>query len=459
MKVLNLADNKARRRFPAALVAILMVTGLGFSGGGIQAAPGDLLATVTLPGNGTCNVAGTLATTGFGTHYMVINSSGCSGTTIGVYTPCAGAVCAATAVATKTFPVTLSGLAYDPFRSTAANVVLWGAHNGDVYRMDLGDPTVTAAATQTFICTSGIGGSSLDDGLAYDQSDDTLYVSPDVNQSVYQLSLGTGGNGPACTVMNIISPEDAGGAADGSVSGVAIGANNTLYIARNGEQEIRQIDKTTGAYILGFPTFSDRVEALTCDPVTYAPLEAVLGKDAFGELYEAFEVEPDTCPLVGVLDADIDIKFCSNPNGFNCKSGGVMPMTVFGSGSLDVTEIDLDTVMLCLADDEGTCIFEDSLEDANVEDRGNPDDVGAAECAINDETGEQERFLNKDLIMDLELAWNKRDVVDVLFASCRDFGKKEASPTLVFIALTFDGLEVRSTPVDSPGVDQVWRQK
>jgi hypothetical protein len=38
------------------------------------------------------------------------------------------------------------------------------------------------------------------------------------------------GNGPACTLLNTISPQNAGGATDGAVSGVAIGAAGTLYI-------------------------------------------------------------------------------------------------------------------------------------------------------------------------------------------------------------------------------------
>jgi hypothetical protein len=163
------------------------------------------------------------------------------------------------------------------------------------------------------------------------------------------------------------------------------------------------------------------------------------------------------------IDADIDIKFCSNPNGFNCKSGGVMPMTVFGSAELDVLDIDLATVELCLADDDTTCINADSLKNWNVEDRGDPtSDIGAAECAINEETGEQERFLTQDGIDDLELAWDKRDVVEILFADCADFNKQEASPTLIFKAKTLGGVPIMSTPfgdVGDPGVDQIWRQK
>jgi hypothetical protein len=413
------------------------------------AAPGDLLATVNLPGNGSCNVTGTLACTDFGTHYFAINGNGCSSTTIGVYTPCVGLPCNATAVATKTVGSTLSGLTYDPSRSTATNVVLWGMHGSSLYRIDLGDPTVSGAATQTLICNTTIGGNPLIDGLAYDQSDDTLYASPDVDLSVYQLSLGDP-NGAPCTLLNTVSPQNAGGATDGLVSGVAIGGGNTLYIGRNGAAEIRLVDKATGAFISNFSTTAGRVEGLTCDPKTYAPLEAVLAKDAYNALYEAFEVEEGTCPLVGDLIADIDIKFCSNPNGFNCKSGGVMPMTVFGSDVLDVSEIDLDTVQLCLADDDTVCIDAESLRNAVYMDRGSPDEVGAAMCP-------DEEY--PDGIDDLELAWEKKDVVAMLFDDCDGFGKGEASPTLIFKAETYDGLGIRSAPLDDPGVDQVWRQK
>ena len=50
-------------------------------------------------------------------------------------------------------------------------------------------------------------------------------------------------------------------------------------------------------------------------------------------------------------------------------------------------------------------------------------------------------------------------MVDTLFDDCDGFDKGEASPTLVFKALTNDGVPVVSAPVDDPGIDQVWRQK
>jgi hypothetical protein len=244
------------------------------------AAPGDLLSTVSLPGNGNCNVAGTLVVTDFGTHYLALNGSGatgCASTTIQIYAPCTGATCDATLVATKTLSNTLSGLAWDRTRTTETNVVVWGIHANDVYLIDLGDPTVSGPVeSQDFLCNSGVGGIPLTDGVAYDPSNDTLYESPDVDLSVYQLSLGTTGTEPACTVLNTISPQNEFGEEDGYVSGVAIGSNNTLYIGRNGYAEIRHVDNPSGTFISQFATTAGRVEALTCDPVTYAPKEAIL---------------------------------------------------------------------------------------------------------------------------------------------------------------------------------------
>jgi hypothetical protein len=265
------------------------------------AAPGDLLSTVTLPGNSPpCSVTGSLAVTSFGTHYLTVNASlgFCQGTTIGIYAPCAGAVCNATLVATKTTTNLISGLVFDVVRTTPTNVMVWATDgSGPLYLIDLGDPTVSGpVVSEVHVCNTPVTGSPAD-GLAHHAQKDTLYWSPDVDQSVYELSLGTMGNGPACTLLNTISPQDAFGVADGDVSGVAIGANNTLYIGRNGNAEIRHVNDPSGTFISQFATTSGRTEDLTCDPITYAPLEAILSKDAFNSLYEAFEVEPGTCPL------------------------------------------------------------------------------------------------------------------------------------------------------------------
>lgn len=131
-----------------------------------------------------------------------------------------------------------------------------------------------------------------------------------------------------------------------------------------------------------------------------------------------------------------------------------MPIAVFGGHVLSVSEIDLATVQICLADDDSVCIDTSSLKNATCVDRGNPGDVGAGQCVINEETGEEEYFLNPDGLDDLELSREKNDVVDTFFDDCSGFVKGEASLTLAFKALTTDGTPVISTPSADPGIPQ-----
>jgi hypothetical protein len=201
--------------------------------------------------------------------------------------------------------VSISVVDWDPSRSTPGHVIFWGAYADTVYLLDVGDPGAGGIAVATFQFSADVGGEELVDGLAWDPNDDTLYYSPDVNCNVYQFGLGTGGHALGA-LLNTVTPKNAAGESDCFVSGVAIGAGNTLYIGRDGNAEIRRVDKTTGVIISTFATTAGRVEDLVCDPVTYAPLEAILAKDAYGgplgdpnnhAFYEAFEVEEGTCPL------------------------------------------------------------------------------------------------------------------------------------------------------------------
>lgn len=267
-----------------------------------SAAPGDLLGTVDLPGNGE-SVGGTFD----GTHYIAPREF--FSNQLDIYLPPAGGNGTATLVATKTVvdaadnPVGISAVSWDSSRG-----MIWGALGNNVYLIDIGDPTVSGDAVATFQFNPNVGGSVLIDGIAWDTNDDTVYLSPDTDLNVYQFSLGTGGNPPLGTLMNTVAPKNENGDADGLVSGVAIGADNTLYVGRNGAAEIRRVNKTTGDFISTFATTSGRVEDLVCDPATYAPNEAILAKDAFSGLYEAFEVEPGTCPLAGGAEVDKDLR-------------------------------------------------------------------------------------------------------------------------------------------------------
>ena len=283
----------------------------------VLAAAGDLLGTVTLPTNGDCSVAGTFD----GSYYITMQGGfivGCAGNILQIYQPPIGGNSSASLVANKTIldgannSVSISALAWDPTRNK-----LWGAYDDKLYLIDAGNKTVNGTALATFQFNASVGGLVLVDGLAYDGSDDTLYYSPDVNCNVYHFST----NG---TLLNTITPRDSNNISDCSVSGVVVGTNNTLYIGRNGAAEIRRIDKSSGEFISQFATTAGRVEDLTCDPQTYAPKEAILAKDAFNSLYEAFEVEPGTCPLQSGDENPPKIACVEtvNPHGKNIPPAG-----------------------------------------------------------------------------------------------------------------------------------------
>ncbi len=334
----------SRRLVPSSWRLVLrLVIGVGLVVGPAliaQADPaaGDLLATVHVPvahctpapACGSLGVGGTFD----GTNYIYINFDFVNVVgTLHIMTPPPGDG-TGTLVASKAIvdavnnPVAVSAIAWDPSRGK-----LWGAYAGNLYLIDIsgaGD----AVATLQF--TTSVGGSDLIDGLAYDGGDDTVYYSPDVNLHVYHFS-------PIGTLLNTVTPKDAGGVEDGSVSGVAVGSNlldgtGTLYIGRDGASEIRRIKKVTGDFVSNFATTSGRVEDLTCDPVTYAPKEAILAKDSYNNLYEAFEVELGTCPLprpqvictLGFWKNHPEEWTTLDPNAVPAWGGGLTYLQIFG---------------------------------------------------------------------------------------------------------------------------------
>ena len=156
----------------------------------------------------------------------------------------------------------------------------------------------------------------------------------------------------------------------------------------------------------------------------------------------------------GEVIPDIDIKFCSNPNGFNCKSRGKTPLTIFGTASLNVTTIDILSLRLCLASDPTVCTG--APMDWSIDDRGNPmTDLGASECAIID--GVEQDFLNPDEFDDLDVAFDTQELVGLTGFGC-PLDKNEASATLIIRGSLNDGTEVFSTPVGDVGIDQLIRK-
>lgn len=149
----------------------------------------------------------------------------------------------------------------------------------------------------------------------------------------------------------------------------------------------------------------------------------------------------------------IDIKFCSNPNAFNCKKGGVLPVTIFGTEDFDVLDIDVSTLQLCT--EGGSCTG--APRDYSIDDRGDPTtDLGAAICSLDPETGDELDYLNMDGWDDLDAAFEASEVQAMLGVFCDDV-KGATSEPLVIHGTTWDGTPVISVPVPNVGTDQLWK--
>ena len=153
------------------------------------------------------------------------------------------------------------------------------------------------------------------------------------------------------------------------------------------------------------------------------------------------------------IEVNIDIKFCSDPNAYNCKKNGVLPVTIFGTDSFDVTNLDVSTLRLCL-EDLTTCTG--APRDWSSSDRGDPNqDLGAEMCAIKPDTGMEEDFLTQDGFLDLDVTFEASEVKDTLLVDVCDQPRGTVSPTLFIVGTTFGGDTIYSLPLDDVAIDQL----
>ena len=174
------------------------------------------------------------------------------------------------------------------------------------------------------------------------------------------------------------------------------------------------------------------------------------GMAFFGMIGNAHAANISIITDVPVVEVAIDIKCCSEPNAFNCKQNGVLPVTIFGTDALDVTDIDISSLQLCTED---LSICTSAPRNYSLADRGDPSsDVGAAQCAIVE--GEEQDYLTEDGFFDLDAAFEASEVQAMLGTFCQ--GKQNTvSETLVVTGSTLDGTPILSTPVGNAGIDQL----
>jgi hypothetical protein len=173
-----------------------------------------------------------------------------------------------------------------------------------------------------------------------------------------------------------------------------------------------------------------------------------------GPIMTTAALESDFC----TIEVSVDIKFCSNPNAFNCKKGGVLPVTIFGTDDFDVTDIDISSLKLC-TEDLSACTG--APKDYSIADRGDPSiDLGAAQCAVievDDGVFEEQDYLNMDGFLDLDAAFEASEVQAMLGEFC-GADKGAVSGTLVLTGTTIDGTAIISVPIGDVGIDQLLKQ-
>jgi hypothetical protein len=320
------------------------------------------------------------------------------------------------------------------FQNTGGAGTLWGQLHGsnpvEVYTID---PT-TGIATHAFTsATISVG--TFRDGIAFDGTDNTLWISGDVSTTIEHYQLDG-------TFINQITPKDAGGATLGSISGVSVGVGDLLYLGRNGFVQIVQVKKSNGDFIASFASPGGaRDEGLECDPVNFAPKLALWSREANAPGFmSVIEIEEGTCACgggPGTTTVAFDIKPTSCPNPFNVKKfdemgddsnpkkGGVLPVAILGTASFDVSLIDVSTVQLL-----GVSPVRHAYEDVTTPVVGGED----CECTT----------AGADGFIDLTLKFQASAIADAL----GDVGDGDVIP------LTISGLLTDGTAFE--GTDCIW---
>ncbi|MFI5398342.1 MAG: hypothetical protein ACHQ9S_22625 [Candidatus Binatia bacterium] len=271
-----------RGRFRLRFLGVVAGLALLASGGAVFAAPGDLIGNVNLP------------VTGFGVSVAV----DCSGN---VFYTLANDTnlykMDKTGTLLSTTPITNAngggGLNLDEFAWDQTRQILWATQHDsnpiDIFKLD----RATGVATLAFASQTPLFGTFVD-GLAFDGSDDSLWLSRDVSTTIEHYK--TDG-----TLINVITPKNASGGNLGSISGVIVGVGDLLYLGQNGRQQIVQVKKSNGDFLGVFTSPGGaRDEGLECDPVNFAPKLALWSREFNSPGFmSVIELAPGTCACGG----------------------------------------------------------------------------------------------------------------------------------------------------------------
>ncbi|MFC4145230.1 PxKF domain-containing protein [Micromonospora mangrovi] len=275
---------RPHRLFSAAVVAVVVLAaGLTVSASPASAANGDLVQQTSFAQSCGSGIGVGIAFDGKNIWYSCYASS----PDLYKADPITGAVLASYTVAGG-----LGALAWDGNRKKIW--AGWGGAgtSGDVRLVDPATGTgavVLNAAAAAF--------DELDDGLAYDAQDDSLYVSPDTSTTIYHYSTAGANLGSF--------PWTGSGCYN---SGLAIGGQ-LLFQGSDGCNHIWVVQRGSHAAAFDFATGAGGVrdEDLECDSVTFSPRTVMWSMEAYEPRRAiAFEIPPGSCATGGGVDRDGD---------------------------------------------------------------------------------------------------------------------------------------------------------
>ena len=171
----------------------------------------------------------------------------------------------------------------------------WGGGAGSDGDVRLIDPTTVTASVQ--FNATGVVSIDLDDGLAYDAQDDSLYVSPDTATTINHFSTSGSNLGSF--------PWSGSGCYN---SGLAIGGA-LLFEGSDGCNHVWVVQRAGHTPAFDFATGADGVrdEDLECDSVTFSPRTVMWSMEAYEPRRAiAFEIPPGSCGTGGGVDSDGD---------------------------------------------------------------------------------------------------------------------------------------------------------
>jgi len=253
----------------------------------VQANPGDLIKTVALPVQGSGVSVGVDCN---GTIYYTIS------TTTSLYKMDKNGVLLGIVPVTNSAGI---GIFMDEFTWDNTRQVFWmQEHNTNPIKIYQVNP-VTGLATFRFAASSSIG--TFRDGIAYDASDDSLWISGDVSTTIDHVNCGNNGAPGSPAVPAQITPKNSSGGNLASISGVSVGVGNLLYLGRDGFQQIVRVRKSDGGFVGLFASpGGQRDEGLECDPVNFAPKLALWSREFNPPGFiAAIELESGTCACGG----------------------------------------------------------------------------------------------------------------------------------------------------------------